>query len=592
MTEYKIFPAIGVARVGNAPEKFYIGPEDYRGLPANPDGSEFTEADFRDQENRLCRQAARFRVFRIDNGVAEEVTLATPGIRQITWTAHLANKKPSWYEFQTSLGENGYAPNHPLRNPGVADRSKLIIDAGPRSITGVSQRGVAFGRASVPPGYQGHFPEGALYPVGKAIDTLGELQTDAEGRMLVLGGFGISGSTIDKNPPRKYANNDDWWDDVSDGPVGARIEFTDGSAAAIAEPAWVLVAPPKFAPQIANIVTLYDTIFDAAVRAGHYPELFANGEWQRGYRPNFRVEIRPLFERASLYPWVAAIPPKPHDFDFDKLGKLGPNGLGHPHFAALRRYVLDALRPPDSENVIVGSSGATMMPYIAGDNCLNPGHAPNKYLRLTDTQYFMLQQWADGWFYDAEPPADRTRDLTRAVLDNCVGGAFSPGIEMTWISRNQPIYTEPFRIRAHFVDKRLDLDFNPARGMEAGDISRYMAVPWQADFNQCSSQPIDGRTVWWWPAQRPEFVYLPPERRLEAAELPPPPDETIGPQVAWIGTDFDQKGADFISFADNLDMVKHWHELGFVIQKVFHGRARFVEVARALQRQVMSDAER
>ena len=596
MPEYKIFPAIGIARVGNAPEKYYLGPETYRGLPINPHGRDFTEADFRDAEGRLCRQAARFRVYRIDNGVAEEVTLATPGVQSISWTVHLANKKASWYTFETSLGEDGYAPNHPLRNPAAADRHKLIIDAGPRSIAGASRRGVAFDRHSVPAGYRGaYFPDGVLHPVELAIDTLGELQTDAEGRLIVLGGLGISGST-DRDPEiHHYANNDKWWDDTADGPVAATIEFADGARAAAAESAWVLVAPPKFAPQLANLVSLYDTIFDAAVRAGHYPQIFANGFWQsgkNGYRPNFRVDIQPLFERASLNPWVAAIPPKPHDFPLDKLGRLGPDGLGHPDSAGLRRYVLDFVRPPDSENVLIGGSGATMMPYLAGDNCLLPDHAPNKYMRLTDTQYFMLQQWAEGWFYDAAPAAEPTGDLTRAVLDNCVGGAFSPGIEMTWVSRNQVIYSEPFRIRAHFVGNGpLDLDFDPARGMEAGDITRYMAVPWQADFNECSSQPIGERTLWWWPPQRPEFVYLPPPPRRAAADLPPPPDETTGRQVAWIGTDFDQKGADFISFPDDVDMVKYWHGLGFVVEKEIDGRLRFVEVERRLPRPFVPDAD-
>ncbi len=48
MPDYKIYPPIGIARVGNAPDKFYIGPETYRGLPTNPDGNPFTQDDFRD----------------------------------------------------------------------------------------------------------------------------------------------------------------------------------------------------------------------------------------------------------------------------------------------------------------------------------------------------------------------------------------------------------------------------------------------------------------------------------------------------------------------------------------------------------------
>ncbi|TAN49707.1 MAG: hypothetical protein EPN21_10970 [Methylococcaceae bacterium] len=605
MIEYKIFPAIGVARVGNAPEQFYIGPETYRGLPINPDGAPFTEQNFRDDEHRMCRQAARFRVYRVEDGVVkEEVTLATPGIKSIAWSAHLANKKPSWYTFETSLGETGYAPNHPLRNAHVtgADRQKLIIDAGPRHIEGSNQSGVCFDPASKPPHYHGaHFPQGKLKPVDEAITTLGELRTDAEGRLLVLGGYGISGTTDKKVKIGNYANNDNWWDDTSDGPVGARITLADGTSVD-ASPAWVLVGPPSYAPEIPNLVTLYDTIYDAMVQAGHYPDIFAHGYWNtgpQGYLPNFSSDIQPLLERGDLYTWVAAIPSKPHTFDFNRLGAIGPDGRGAQELQGLRQYILSFLRPPDQENRIIGKNGATMMPYLAGDNCLKLLHEPSKYLRLTDTQFFFLQQWAEGWFVDHESAAEPGQDLTRAVLENCVGGAFSPGIEMTWISRNPAIYAEPFRIRAHFVaDGPLSLDFNPERGMEPGDVTRYMAVPWQADFNECSSQPLDGRTLWWWPAQRPEFVYLEPKRdqgkKAPGAGVPPSPNAQTGTQVAWLGTDFDQMGSDFIMFADDVDMVKYWSKLGFVMEKEIEVENKreervekkrlFVEVERELQR--------
>lgn len=599
MTEYKIFPAIGIARVGNAKDKFYVGPETYRGLPTNLDDSPFTESDFRDENGSLCRQAARFRIYRIENGKEEEITLNTANVKTITWTAHLANKKASWYNFETSLGENGYAPNHPLRNPQVKNRHKLIIDAGPRMISGANHDGCHFDLSSVPPDYRGtHFPKGVLYPTKESITTLGCLRTDAAGRLLVLGGYGISGSP-DKHPSiAQYANNDNWWDDTSDGPVSARIELKDGTIIEAA-PAHVLVGPPSYAPQIANLVTLYDTIFDAMVRAGHYPDIFANGFWKsgvHGYRPNYRTEIQPLLERATLYPWVSAIPPKPHTFDLDKLGKLGADGYGAAEYMGLRQYILSFVRSPENENVIVQSpdykttqgphagDGATMMPYLAGDNALIPAHAPNKYLRLTDTQFFFLQQWAKGCFVNCDQATAPAMGLTRAVLENCVGGAFSPGIEMTWISRNPAIYSEPFRIRAHFVPKGpLNLDFDPARGMEPGDLTRYMALPWQADFNECSSQPMDGRVIWWWPAQRPEFVYLAP-KPVSALLAVTPPDEKSGQQVPWLGTDFDQMGSDFIQFANDVHMVAYWDGLGFVMEKHIEGKNRFVEVERTLPR--------
>ena len=38
-----------------------------------------------------------------------------------------------------------------------------------------------------------------------------------------------------------------------------------------AEPAWVIVGPADFAPEIKNLVTLYDVAFDVAVRQGQRP---------------------------------------------------------------------------------------------------------------------------------------------------------------------------------------------------------------------------------------------------------------------------------------------------------------------------------
>jgi hypothetical protein len=585
MSGYKIEPSIGIARVGNAPEAFYIGPEAYRGLPILPDGAPFTERDFRDDQGRMRRQAARFRI--VHDG--REVTLASAGVAAITWTVHLANKKASWYTFVTNEGEDGYAPNHPLRNAEVADRNSLMIDAGPRSIAGASQSGVQFDAASAPPNYRGvNFPPGPLNPTGESITTLGELRTDAEGRLLLLGGFGISGTPSADPVIGNYANNDGWWDDTSDGPVSAVIRFADGSEIR-AQASWVLVGPPSYAPQIPNLVSLWDTIFDTAVRAGKVPGILERGLWKSGplgYRPNFRTEIAPLVERATLYPWVAAIPPKPHTFDFDRLGAV-PAPPAPDEYKGLRTWILGVLRAPSSENDIVNSKGRTMMPYLAGDNCLIPGTLTSKYLRLTDTQYFFLLQWAEGWFVD-EPSTPDANALTRAVLENCVGGAFSPGIEMTWISRNPDIYhpDDPLRINARLVTEGpLSPGFDAA-AMEPGDVCRYMAVPWQADFNECSSQPMDGRVIWWWPAQRPEFVYLEPTAPpvTTATVAPPPPGQTSGAQVAWIGTDFDQLRGDFISFSDDVDMVRYWDSLGFVMEKTVQGQSRFVEVARTLPR--------
>jgi L-lysine 6-oxidase len=93
---------------------------------------------------------------------------------------------------------------------------------------------------------------------------------------------------------------------------------------------------------------------------GGRPDMFENGIWksgEHGYRPSFETDIKPIFERAAGYRWVAAIPPKPHSFDYERLGNTDPA------LNEFRKYFLDAIRPPYSDNVIINpASGATMMP--------------------------------------------------------------------------------------------------------------------------------------------------------------------------------------------------------------------------------------
>ena len=77
MATFRIHPAIGIARLGNSPEGFYIAPDAGGQLPILCDGSgtplvdgkgkEVGVTDFKDAELRILRQAARFRVFVYDD---------------------------------------------------------------------------------------------------------------------------------------------------------------------------------------------------------------------------------------------------------------------------------------------------------------------------------------------------------------------------------------------------------------------------------------------------------------------------------------------------------------------------------------------
>jgi hypothetical protein len=568
---HKVHPSIGVARVGDS-EDHYVAPEVAGTLPINPDGRPFGRHDFRDRDGRVRRQGARFEVFRYDASRPDDpgtpVRPGQDGVERIEWTVHLANKKAAWYRFIVSAGSAGYAPDHPLRNPDVTDpaeRVGLIIDPGPRTVAGPNQA-VDFSRDDNPDGYPMTFPKRGLDPAG--IDSLGGLRTDDDSRLVVLGGFGNSGTDRLSVHIGDYANNDRWWDDTADGPVTARLVLEDGSVVPVDHGGWVAVAPPRFAPELINIVTLYDTMFDAAVRTmGWRPDMYADGLWQQSFRPSWKLDVEPIIERIRRYIWVAAIPRAAHRLDLAKLRSPDPA------FQGLREFYLSVVRPPDGPNLEnAPDSGLPMMPMLCGDNCFEPGPPASTFLTLTQTQYFYLRQWAAGAFDPAGgSPPEGGAALDRAALDNCVGGAFSPGIEVTWISRDPRIYSEPFRIHAaRDVRPPLSLGQDLGRGLEPGDLCKYMALPWQADFNECSQEEAGDRYAYWWPVQRPDYVFVEHDGRLR--------------QVPWAGSDRDQTALDYLEFADDLDMVKLWSRLGFVFNTGTAEMPRFVEVARTLRR--------
>ena len=134
----QIYPGVGIARLGNSPDEFFVGPET-PGETASPVGG------FKDKAGRIKRQAARFRLYAFDqaNVCLGEVTAADGA--DITWTVHLANAKPSFNTFLGRFWQSQYPnfykynPNEtPLRNQEIMDPEQrkrlLIIDPGPRSI--------------------------------------------------------------------------------------------------------------------------------------------------------------------------------------------------------------------------------------------------------------------------------------------------------------------------------------------------------------------------------------------------------------------------------------------------------------------------
>ncbi|HLK62328.1 MAG TPA: LodA/GoxA family CTQ-dependent oxidase [Bryobacteraceae bacterium] len=419
-SKYRIHPAIGVARLGDSPAEFCISPEKPAALPIEcdssgnafftPDGTaERTITRFKDAEGRIKRQAARFNIYVYDEESPEGRPLALGDkvrgggnhgtLVDIQWRVYLANKKAVWYQFNALAGEHGYDSTHPLRNPDITDeneRQQLIIDPGPRYVDSTTRRRAEFSRSGSG-SYAPTFPPEHLHP--HSIDTLGEILTDDHGRLLVLGGYGNSGSCKKGfGQPRidTYANNDGWFDDTSDGPVMARLVMFSPEVSRlryidVEYPAWVLAAYPRYCPEILDIITLEEVLQDVAIRDfAARPDLYGPAgsfhdpkhidptdlpaltywkagrlEWNPQYRPWFYRDIWPILFRADEMNFVTNVLQQsnfPHNQT--NRGNFDPNILSLPRFGvplAERRHQSESVRKNRSGDLLIEALDPALM---------------------------------------------------------------------------------------------------------------------------------------------------------------------------------------------------------------------------------------
>jgi len=68
---FRIYPSIGVARLGNDLTQFYIGSEipGHPGFDVDDQGNETPIKQYKVDDDQIKRQAARFRLFEVDGGV-------------------------------------------------------------------------------------------------------------------------------------------------------------------------------------------------------------------------------------------------------------------------------------------------------------------------------------------------------------------------------------------------------------------------------------------------------------------------------------------------------------------------------------------
>jgi hypothetical protein len=424
ITTIKIHPAIGIARLGNSPGDFFIGPE----IPLQkPDPA----GGFKDAQCKVKRQAAQFRLFAYDeNGaLVQEITGADA---DITWTVHLANKKAVRI------------------NSGPA--SDLTIDPGSKTLNGPDQRDV--------------FDGGNIKFPGQSAVTvaLGEIRTDMQTRLLVLGGAGKSASVTGASITYWYENAN-YYDDVSDGPVTATVKLLSNNQDIPVTGAWVICPPPKFSPLTDNVITLYDRIFEMARGQG----------WVAGpVKPSYANDIYPILNRAFNIQYVI--------------------NAGTAHQWSEPVYSPTVISHIYGMLANTGGTGSDMP-------LLNANGGGTQL--LMQFQFDIMTQWnAGNYFQDwsgAAPGPGNTvtpNGMDIAALENCVGAAFFPGIE----AGGKDVGKQPIIDPGNYIGQADPLRLNQAV-LSPGDITAYMALPWQADFMACSGGP-----PYWWPVPRPVDV--------------------------------------------------------------------------------------
>ncbi|MCC5979000.1 MAG: CTQ-dependent glycine oxidase GoxA [Salinarimonas sp.] len=581
-----VYPALGISRVGGS-ASWFLAPE-VPGLPARPEGG------FKDGDQLIKKQVQRFRIYAFDaqDRVIGEIT---EDQAEIAWDVHVANTKAAWYGFNNPLDNGDLAPGLPgqLRNQFFVDAAQrermLVIDGGATQIAGAGVNA------------DGDDPQYAMggrfydeVPVG-----LGQLRTDEAGRLMVFPPDGVSHSPVGA-AITSFADNDGWHDDWCDGPVKARVRLPDGRELE-ADHGWIACVGPNFAPEIPPITTLHDVIEDMNVREG----------WsEKPALPlSFRKHIYPTFRRLALMEWVSAASFLRQGWldigDFSDPSYIARLADPGPEAAELRRSVFAKFRNPHDDGPNAFKDQQLRIPYMLGDG-INYDGSPLQWFQFPELQYAMLQHWADGDFVDdlddAEadaitqlediPLAQQPAALTEAALEPCSGGAFHPGVELSYYLRLPPLYAratdpaqEPFRIAlgdrdslVQDVGRLLTTETAMQGGNGApppigpqmpGDLTRWMGLPWQCDAFSCQQVVMQEEfpTAVWWPALLPvdvlpEVYYLQLMREdLSASERL----RFYNSRVAW------SRGVAGIGYHANAsywdgitNMIQLWQRMGFL----------------------------
>lgn len=510
-----VYPPIGIARLGSA-----RGADDYTVAPEVIGGTPDARGGFQTSIGEIKRQGVRFHIYaRLKSG--ETIELVHGADVTIEWRVEVANLKAGWYHFNQAMDLPAqFVRPAARRNDEHGRRSELDIRPAMRRISGPNLSG----------------PEHRLDD-GQFLDRfvlLGELRTDDAGRLLFLGGYGQSAPFYAGMRPVTFANNDRWHDDICDGPVRASVSV--GGSVFEADPGYVVVAPPNYAPGLSGLVTMDDTVRETFMAAGWLP---------RPATTSFSHDVWPIFDRLTGLQWIN------HGF-------LVAHGVGSP-LDARAPAVISRLAERGDENrpwrqqvfalfrpVTPGQGAQRQIPYIYGDLFGETNDDNLTFLSVTPTMYAHLERWAAGAFaadWQGPPPpaefaalaADAQIDhLMRAGLSECLGGPFHPGIELSWPMRRSELWSlhhapqggDRLKYRLNLVPEgqAVRQDFGPQLTRETclgpvgpiaaagpGALTRWLGVPWQTDEASCNSSADYSPSTYlsfpsFWGARVPEQV--------------------------------------------------------------------------------------
>ncbi|GAB2190240.1 LodA/GoxA family CTQ-dependent oxidase [Sessilibacter sp. MAH1] len=508
--------------------------------------------------------------------------------------------------------------------------TELVVDAGPRTIKGTDSARINFDASTTPsfyqpasgtcagsivalPNYPVSFPNMHFnklnIPSGTDVTQLGALETDCQGRLIVIGGQGAAcGLFKDDKTPYPLGNdidNDGWFDDTADGPVQAIILLENGDEIVLENTAWAVSTDPSYAPQIRNVITVWDEVYDTWIRKLGLDTNIYNGtenesaptNFVTSYKPSFDDDILPLFSAAHLSQFIGAL----NQTAIGAHARL--NNVSADDNPSDYLQVQTFIRSPyasDDELDI----GAPRMPLALGDTGAS-------FLTLTRTQFFFMNQWFNkNYSANVEKPLTAGEQIDKNVLANCLGGRFSPGIDLTFIVRDVNLYNTnwtqadigPFRInytplnysQASKTNPFLSIGYVPLNSnhhnVEPGDLCKFMSLPWHTDYNSCATHlpspnpgsnydtlteddmltNINITTFWSWPAQRPVSIYNYDDFknngynlarinqrysvRGEGTQAIAGPDGSISP-VQSVGR-----------YQERVNIVRKWPEIGTVVQ--------------------------